>query len=589
MASPLSILKTVLNLKHNKMHVISLEEKVVPVHRNREIYEQTRIYVHARPHKKIQMHCPYCMKKCPGYDMKHETESTWRTPNLNGVPVFICYRPQRIECPEHGVLTEFIPWADGDSRFTEDFNNEVAWMVCQMSKTAISLFEDIDWRTVGNCIKAAHGRIEPDVTVRLHGLRRICVDETSYRKGFSYITVVYDMELNRVVWIHEGNGLEVFKLFCEALTPEEREKIEIVAGDGAKWIDTCTKLYFPNATRCIDFFHVAEWANEALDKVRITTASKASNEYERRKKEFREAEDKAAKAAQAAEEQRRAAEAELNSMPKLGRPSSRKLELLAFLASFQETGMIPVTEEQLRTAEAELAALPKHGRPSRRKKELLAFLADPENNTLPDHRDPKRKGRGRPRKDELSPEHQAVLDQLADKAKSIKGAKHALGHNPENCTECQTDKIKLIENNYPDLYRAYQLKEALRLILHMKDDTQAANELNQWISDAAASGLKPMEELAAKIERHKENILNSIRCQANSAKSEAVNTTIKVLIKMARGFRNIGNLVALIYLKCSDLVIPLNNRPQMTAEQAASARNKANEQRSRRRMATIMA
>ena len=43
MASPLSILKTVLNLKHNKMHVISLEEKVVPVHRNREIYEQTRI------------------------------------------------------------------------------------------------------------------------------------------------------------------------------------------------------------------------------------------------------------------------------------------------------------------------------------------------------------------------------------------------------------------------------------------------------------------------------------------------------------------------------------------------------------------
>ncbi len=58
MASPLSILKTVLNLKHNKMHVISLEEKVVPVHRNREIYEQTRIYVHARPHKKIQMHCP---------------------------------------------------------------------------------------------------------------------------------------------------------------------------------------------------------------------------------------------------------------------------------------------------------------------------------------------------------------------------------------------------------------------------------------------------------------------------------------------------------------------------------------------------
>lgn len=62
----------------------------------------------------------------------------------------------------------------------------------------------------------------------------------------------------------------------------------------------------------------------------------------------------------------------------------------------------------------------------------------------------------------------------------------------------------------------------------------------------------------------------SFRCQANSAKSEAVNTTIKVLIKMARGFRNIGNMIALIYLKCSDLVIPLHNRPQMSAEKATA-------------------
>lgn len=68
-----------------------------------------------------------------------------------------------------------------------------------------------------------------------------------------------------------------------------------------------------------------------------------------------------------------------------------------------------------------------------------------------------------------------------------------------------------------------------------------------------------MKGLSRKIERHKINILNPIRCQACSAKSEAVSATIKVLIKMARGFQNIGNLIALVYLKCSDLVIPLYN------------------------------
>ena len=226
-----------------------------------------------------------------------------------------------------------------------------------------------------------------------------------------------------------------------------REKITIVAGDGAKWIDTCADLYFPNATRCIDFFHVAEWANEKLDKVRTATASKASAEYEKRKNEFLKAEAEAEQAAQALEKERQAAEAELESMPKRGRPSHRKLELLQFLEAAQEA-------------------------------------AQPEG-----HSSGKR---GRPRKENLSAEHQEILDQLLEKAKSIKGAKHALGHNPENCTDGQNEKIKLIENNYPDLYRAYQLKESIRLILHMNDVQQLKvnltnglqmpqhQNLNQW-------------------------------------------------------------------------------------------------------------
>jgi len=587
MASSHSILKNILNLNHNYLHITNCEQKTVTVHRFGESYEQTRLYVHARPYTRIRNRCPICKRKCHGYDTKRSTESSWRAPNLNGVPVFICYRPKRIKCPEHGVLTEYIPWADGNSRFTKDFSDEIAWMVCRMSKTAVALYEDIDWRTVGNCVRNSHDRIEPDVNIRMHGLRRICVDETSYRKGFAYITVVYDMDRNRVVWIHEGNGFEIFKLFCTALSEEERQKIEIVAGDGAQWIDTCTKTYFPNATRCIDFFHVVEWSMEKLDRVRIDTAAKASREYESRKKTFLKAEAEAREAENTAKEQRIAAEAELAAMPKRGRPSKRKLELQAFLAAFAESTQAEPTEQLREAAKEELAAMPNLGRPSRRKLELQAFLSGELETLQSGDASPKRKGR--PRKEQLSPEHMDVLDRLENKAKAIKGAKHALGHNPENCSEQQADKIKLIENEYPDLYRAYQLKESLRLILHMKDSGQATEELDQWIKDAGESGLKPMIELSEKIDRHRENIINSVRCQANSARSEAVNTTIKTLIKVARGFRNIGNMIALIYLKCSDLVIPLNNRPQMSPEQAAAARATANELRKRRQTLVIPA
>ena len=125
MASPLSILKTVLNLNHNRMHVTNCETATVTVHRFCETFEQTRIYVHARPYERVQKLCPVCEKKCPGYDTKYSTESSWRAPNLNGVPVYICYQPKRVKCPEHGVRTEYIPWADGGSRFTADFSNEI--------------------------------------------------------------------------------------------------------------------------------------------------------------------------------------------------------------------------------------------------------------------------------------------------------------------------------------------------------------------------------------------------------------------------------------------------------------------------------
>ena len=522
MASYLSILKNIINL--NRVHIEKQEIVTVSARHYGEVSQEKRLNIWLRPIKRYQNRCPVCGKKCRGYDYRSNEESWWRASNLNGIPVYLFYHRRRIECPEHGVLAEYVPWADGDSRFTESFNNEVAWMALQMSKLSVSILMGINWRTVGNCIKAAHDRIEPDANVRLRGLRRICVDETSYRKGHSYITVVYDMDKNQVVWVHPDHGKEVFEQFCKLLSEEDRASIEIVAGDGAKWIDTCMKQYLPNATRCVDFFHVVEWANEALDEVRSNTAAKARRDYTRQKEAFRK------------EEEER--------------------------------------DRRILEAEAELAAMPRRGRPSKRRKELETFLH--EQLTLDAFEVAvAAKGPGRPRNEQFTPEHQEILDILAQRAKDIKGSRYALGHRPENRTESQNERIALIENSYPDLYRAFQMKETLRLVLHLKNYDLAEEELDKWIVEATKCDLKPMRDLAEKIIRHRQNILNSILHQANSAKSESTNTTIKAMIKTARGFRNLENMIALIYLKCSNLVIPLNNRPQPSPERRTALRLKA--------------
>ena len=113
----------------------------------------------------------------------------------------------------------------------------------------------------------------------------------------------------------------------------------------------------------------------------------------------------------------------------------------------------------------------------------------------------------------------------------------------------------------------------------MKDHKLAEYELDIWIKKAKACGLNPMSKLADKIERHRTNILNSIEHQANSAKSESTNTTIKYLIKLARGFRTLENMFALIYLKCSDIIIPLCNRLQPSIEYIRKQKDRALERK----------
>ena len=126
------------------------------------------------------------------------------------------------------------------------------------------------------------------------------------------------------------------------------------------------------------------------------------------------------------------------------------------------------------------------------------------------------------------------------------------------------------------------MKEEIRQISHMSDVKSAEAELDRWVEKARNSGIPAFVKLAEKIVRHRENLLNTIRYDANSSQSESCNAKIKRIIRRAHGFRNLDNLSAMIYLECSDLIIPLPHRPHFTAEQIAENRRRAREYRQRR-------
>ncbi len=99
-------------------------------------------------------------------------------------------------------------------------------------------------------------------------MTRIGIDETSYKKGHKYVTVVTDHDTNQVVWVGVGTGKAVLEKFFKLLTEKQRNRITLVSADGARWIKSCIEQYCPNAERCIDAFHVVSWAVEAMDTLR---------------------------------------------------------------------------------------------------------------------------------------------------------------------------------------------------------------------------------------------------------------------------------------------------------------------------------
>ncbi|CUN29206.1 Transposase and inactivated derivatives [Roseburia inulinivorans] len=243
------------------------------------------IRIKARPNKWHKNDCPFCHKSCPAYDKHSSRPTTWRGLDWGGILVEVEYQTHRIICLEHGVYVAEVPWAYPGSRFTKDFDLTVAWFASYLPRSTTSYFMRVDWETVGRCVNRALHDLEPERSRRLDGLVNIGIDETSYKKGHKYITVIFNHDTNTVVWASEDHGKSVLEKFYKQLTPEQLSSIKVVTGDGAKWITECVNEYTPDCAHCVDSFHVVEWAMTALDEVRKDIWHDACSEYKQVKKD----------------------------------------------------------------------------------------------------------------------------------------------------------------------------------------------------------------------------------------------------------------------------------------------------------------
>ncbi len=129
-------------------------------------------------------------------------------------------------------------------------------------------------------------------------------------------------------------------------------------------------------------------------------------------------------------------------------------------------------------------------------------------------------------------------------ANQLKGCRYALWKNPDNLTGRQQGKLAWVAHTNRQLYRAYLLKEELRLAIRIKGE-EGIRLLAHWLNWAAHCQIPAFVELARKVRRHRTAIEESLRSGTSNALVESTNTKIRVLTRVAFGFRSPRALIAM--------------------------------------------
>ncbi len=144
-------------------------------------------------------------------------------------------------------------------------------------------------------------------------------------------------------------------------------------------------------------------------------------------------------------------------------------------------------------------------------------------------------------------------------AADLKGARFALWKNPEHLTDRQRVQLAWVASVNERLYRAYLLKEELRLVFRIKGP-RATVLLEAWLAWARRCRIPAFVALARKVARHRGAIDDALVHGLSNGLVESVNTKIRLLTRMAFGFRSPDALIALALLALGGHCPPLPGR-----------------------------
>lgn len=227
--------------------------------------ESGEVSLHVSCTDESKLRCPDCDQVSPVYDRRPRR---WRHLDTGQFSTYVVAQIVRVKCPVHGVLTITVPWASRSARMTVAFEAMVIDWLQEASISAVARLLNLSWNAIDGVMQRA---VERGLARRSEqSFTRIGVDETSYKKGHKYITVVTDSDSGTVLYAGEGRTKSSLKRWYDQCSPEQLEKLDSVSMDMWPAYINQTKASVPWAEEKIAFdrFHVAKKIGEAVDQVR---------------------------------------------------------------------------------------------------------------------------------------------------------------------------------------------------------------------------------------------------------------------------------------------------------------------------------
>ena len=223
------------------------------------------IYVGIR--KDAAIPCPDCGRETKrfGYEKK---ERAWRHGDCMFYPVYVhCQRP-KVLCPHCGAVQVNAPFERKNSRFTLLFEGYAMLILADMPVRKTAALLRCDEKSLTSILRYWVNKAVDSMDLKEVAL--LAIDETSFKRGHKYVTVIIDAAKRRVIDVEKDRDTETIKRFAEKLTAKggSPDNVTAVTSDMSKTFLPAIKANFKNALNIIDKFHVKKVLMDALENVR---------------------------------------------------------------------------------------------------------------------------------------------------------------------------------------------------------------------------------------------------------------------------------------------------------------------------------